>query len=519
MKNTYKSTIVKIGEVQIGGENPVVLQSMTNTDTLNLELTVEQCIRIINAGGELVRITAQGIKEAFFLEKIKEELEKNGYYNPIIADIHFSPKAADIAAQKIEKVRINPGNYIDKNNDKKQSFTDTEYKTELNKIEQNFLPLIKTCSKHNTAIRIGSNHGSLSNRILDKYGDTPKGMVEAAMEFIRICNKENFHKIVISMKSSNPKVMVYSTRLLIKTMLDENMNYPIHLGVTEAGNGEEGRIKSALGIGALLIDGIGDTIRVSLTEEPEKEIPVAKQITEHYKNNRVNNLPFIENSNFNFFDYNKRITNNIKNIGGDAKPIIIQNITEFNTEILLKCNYQIIDGFWEKTDNSPDYLFVENIKSIDKTYEKLDLILDDNLWRENFNQKNNIFPKFSVTSFLQSNIFHDKLNFIDLKINEITDNVISKLKSNNSFVGILNINNNSITDLRNFFTKLTDNKCNIPIIIYQKYSVTNLESLQIKSAGDFGSLLIDGLGDGIFIKNNFISINEIVKLSFGILQT
>ena len=277
----FKTREVLIGNIGIGGNNPIRIQSMTTTNTMNTEETVNECVRLIHAGCELIRITAPSIKESKNLRNIKDSLLTKGYNTPIIADIHYTPNAAEIAAEIVEKVRINPGNYVDKKRFKKIEYSDQDYFNELKKIELRFLPLVNICKKHNTAMRIGTNHGSLSDRILSRYGDTALGMVESAMEFVRICHRNNYHQIILSMKSSNPKIMIQAYRLLVNQMLKEKMNYPIHLGVTEAGDGNQGRVKSAVGIGALLEDGIGDTIRVSLTEPPENEIPVAKHIIKH----------------------------------------------------------------------------------------------------------------------------------------------------------------------------------------------------------------------------------------------
>lgn len=280
MNLRFKTREVKVGAVGIGGTNPIRIQSMTNTNTMDTQACVEQSIRLFDAGCEMVRITAPGVKEAENLAVIKAELKKRGYQIPLIADIHYSPKAAEVAAQIVEKVRINPGNYTDRKRGK-INFTKAEYQESLELIRKNITPLIRVCKKHDTALRIGSNHGSLSDRIIDRFGNTPEGMVEAALEFARICRDEDFHKIIFSMKASNVRVMVYATRLLVKKMMDEGMDYPVHLGVTEAGDGIEGRVKSAAGIATLLADGIGDTIRVSLTEPPENEIPVARKIVEY----------------------------------------------------------------------------------------------------------------------------------------------------------------------------------------------------------------------------------------------
>ncbi len=273
-----KTHTAHIGDLPLGSDYPIRLQSMTNTDTMDTEATVAQSIRIIEAGGEYVRITAPGVREAEQLAVIKKELHRRGYRNPLIADIHFNPKAAETAARIVEKVRINPGNYVDKKSTTPKTYTDSEYAAELERIHERLLPLIKVCKEYGTAIRIGSNHGSLSDRIVNRYGDSPQGMVESAMEFLRIFEAENFKQVVLSMKASTVRVVIESTRLLVEHMAKENMFYPLHLGVTEAGEGEDGRIKSAVGIGTLLMEGIGDTIRVSLTEAPEAEIPVARKI-------------------------------------------------------------------------------------------------------------------------------------------------------------------------------------------------------------------------------------------------
>ena len=319
----FKTRVVKIGDLKVGGDNPIAIQSMTITDTMDTIATVEESIRMIEAGCELVRITAPSKKEAENLKNIKDELQKRGYTTPIVADIHFTPSAAEIAACIVEKVRINPGNYADKKKFEELQYTDESYIGELNRIKDKFTPLVKTCKEHGTAMRIGTNHGSLSDRIMSRYGDTPKGMVESAMEFVRICRDEDYHDIVLSMKASNTRVMVQAYRLLVAEMIKESMNYPLHLGVTEAGEGEDGRIKSAVGIGTLLADGIGDTIRVSLTEAPEFELPVAKKLLSHF--NGITNHEEIKEITANpldAFNYQKRETNRVLNIGGKNVPIV-----------------------------------------------------------------------------------------------------------------------------------------------------------------------------------------------------
>ena len=323
---------VKVGDIVLGGKNPVRLQSMTSTKTLDTKATVEQAIRIFDAGADFVRITTQSITEARNLSVIKNKLTKLGYRKPIIADVHFNPKVAEIAAQIIEKVRINPGNYSDKKSGKFK-FSDLEYKTGVEKIADNIFPLLKICIENGTALRIGVNHGSLSERIVSKYGDTVEGMVASAMEFINICESYNFKNFVLSMKSSNTRVMIYAYRLLAETMIKHGNIYPLHLGVTEAGEGNEGRIKSAAGIGVLFKEGIGDTIRVSLTEEPEREIPVAKKIVEY---SNYNDKGFSSKLSKNSFHYFKRETSAYKNIGGSNKPVVITtNEEKKNADYLL----------------------------------------------------------------------------------------------------------------------------------------------------------------------------------------
>ncbi|MGB0404500.1 MAG: (E)-4-hydroxy-3-methylbut-2-enyl-diphosphate synthase, partial [Salibacteraceae bacterium] len=319
---------INVGDLKIGGNNPIVIQSMTTTNTMDTEATIEQSIRMIDAGCQLVRITAPSKRDAENLANIKKGLADRGYTTPLVADIHFTPNAAEIAATIVEKVRVNPGNYADKKKFEEIDYTNESYDLELERIKKRFVPLVRICKEHGTAIRIGTNHGSLSDRIMSRYGDTPLGMVESAMEFLRICEGEGFHNIVLSMKSSNPQVMVEAYRLLVNHMMAEGMNYPLHLGVTEAGEGEDGRIKSAVGIGTLLEDGLGDTIRVSLTEEPEFEIPVAKELVGRYST-RKNHEPINEIQEYpiNPFEYNRRNSAQVLNIGGHQPPIVIADLS------------------------------------------------------------------------------------------------------------------------------------------------------------------------------------------------
>ncbi len=488
--NKFKSRVVNIGDVPLGGNYPIRIQSMTSTNTMDTQATVEQSIRMINAGCEYVRITAQGIKEAENLKNIKKELKKHGYNVPLIADIHFNPKAAEVAAKIVEKVRINPGNYVDRNTPEKIKYTDSEYKLELENISERLYPLIKICKEHRTAIRIGTNHGSLSERIMSKYGDTPNGMIESAFEFVRICQGFNFHDIVLSLKSSNIRVMVQACRLLVYKMIEQGMDYPIHLGVTEAGDGEDGRIKSAAGIGALLEDGIGDTIRVSLTEDPEFEMPVAKEIL---KNHHRNDIIFKASADLgvtdyfkpqiiNPFEYTRRKSYKIENIGGDNVPVVISN------------------NFSENSD-----YYKINIKNIS---DKLD---------------DKIYTVYTATEYLQADDNPENPKFILLTIDKILPRLtelINKIKSDKKAILIFDSGENyKVTKLRHLFFQLIDKKCETPVIIKRKYKNLTEEELLIRSSIDFSTLFLDGLGDGIWIDTNKKIMQETINnIALGILQ-
>src|ERR1051326_5872432 len=366
---------VKIGDLLLGNPDsyrghPIRVQTMTTTDTMDTMATVEQSIRCIEAGSELIRITAPSKREAENLLNIKNELRRRGYNTPIVADIHFTPNAAEIAARIVEKVRVNPGNYIDKKKFEVIEYSDAEYQEEIDRIRDRFTPLVKICKEYGTAMRIGTNHGSLSDRIMSRYGDTPTGMVESAMEFLRIARDENYHQIVLSMKSSNPQVMVHAYRLLVKTMFEEfNECYPLHLGVTEAGDGEDGRIKSAIGIGALLEDGLGDTVRVSLTEDPELEIPVCKDLVSRYEigSQRSDgvNIPDMEKISYDPFNYQRRETFATGNIGGKHVPVIIADLSKIEKLSrddlkMIGYTYDADSDKWTISDAAADYIFTIN---------------------------------------------------------------------------------------------------------------------------------------------------------------
>ena len=520
----FKTREVDIGGVVLGRDNPIRVQSMTTTDTMDTKATVEQSIRMIKAGCEYVRITAPSKNEAENLLNIKQELKKQGYNIPLIADIHFTPNAAEIAARLVEKVRINPGNYADRKKFNYIEYTDEQYNSEIERIRNRFLPLINVCKEYGTAMRIGTNHGSLSDRILSRYGDTPRGMVESAMGFLRICNDENYHKIVLSMKSSNPIVMVQAYRLLINCMIKENMNYPLHLGVTEAGEGEDGRIKSALGIGTLLEDGLGDTIRVSLTEEPEFEIPVGKKLVDRYSNR--SNHDEIEEININPinpFEYNLRETRQVLNIGGKNVPRIINDLNlldkvTISTLSELGYTYFEKDDKWGISDLACDYIDIGE-KEIDFNIPgTLGIIQAFSVWK--LSKKAQHYPFLNIKQYLDGKNIHPKLNFLYVTLPELSDEIIDKTKNDSTIVLFIDTwNEHGLAEQRSIFIKLINSQSDIPVIIRRAYGDLSLSDLQLYSSTDIGGLLIDGLGDGLYLAaENCSSLNNVNKTSFGVLQ-
>ena len=538
----YKTRIVTIGDVPLGGDNPIRIQSMTTTDTMDTKATVEQSIRMIEAGCEYVRITAPSIKEAKNLENIKKELRSRGYSTPLIADIHFTPNAAELAARIVEKVRVNPGNYAYKKKFESIDYTNSAYEIELERIRERFTPLVKICKEYGTAMRIGTNHGSLSDRILSRYGDTPLGMVESALEFLRICEDNNYYNIVLSMKASNTQVMVQAYRLLIQKMQNQQMNYPLHLGVTEAGEGEDGRIKSAVGIGALLEDGIGDTIRVSLTEDPEFEIPVAKALVERYANrsshkpipeverseapishlkSRISNLPYSP------YDYKRRETKEVLNIGGHNVPRVIadyskkQNITPA-TFFAAGYNYSVPTDKWNLTDQACDYIYIGENKIDFKIPGTLGLIVHAVTWK-NLKDKTSRFPLFSAYEYFcaDNKLKSNELNFVSFSIHELVD--ICKFdvtKFDKTVVLVLETDNeHGMAEQRRAFISLMDKECKLPVIIKRNYKDLSEEKFQLHAGTDIGALFLDGFGDGIWInQNNCTSPRTANSTAFGILQ-
>ena len=517
---------VSMGDLKMGALNPIRIQSMTTTDTMDTQATVEQSIRMIDAGCELVRITAPSINEAKNLELIKKELKLRGFNTPICADIHFTPNAAEFAARVIEKVRVNPGNYADKKKFEVFDYTDSAYESELERIRKRFTPLVKICKEYGTAMRIGTNHGSLSDRILSRYGDTPLGMVESALEFLRICEENNYYNIVISMKASNTQVMVQAYRLLVAKMMETNRNYPLHLGVTEAGDGEDGRIKSAVGIGALLEDGLGDTIRVSLTEEPEFEMPVAKLLAERYSLRKEHKeIPQIKfELPYNPFEYQRFHTNEIINIGNHNVPRIIADYS-MKSEVTAASlfgvgyNYSVPLDKWNLTDMAVDYLFLGDNNINFETPGTLGLIYNSQSWLPHKNHKLS-FPLFCGDEYFRSTETSSKLNFVAVTIEVLTAEFIDKIKNDNTVCLVLDsFNIHTLPELRRMAIDLAHHQCKLPIIIKCNYSQLSQEEFQLFSSTDIGGLLLDGFGDGIWIKQKeCVSIQMCNSTAFGILQ-
>ena len=485
-----KTVSVKIGDLFIGSNHKIKTQSMTTASTADTKSSVDEAIRIFKAGGELVRFTAPSIKEAKNLENIRNGLKAEGYSKPLVADIHFTPNAAIVASEIVEKVRINPGNFVDKKKFEIKEYDDETYQEEVKKIEQKFVDLINSCKKNGTALRIGTNHGSLSDRIMNKFGDTPNGMVESAMEFLRVCIRENFDQVVLSMKSSNPIVMIHAYRLLVKVMESEKMYFPLHLGVTEAGDGLDGRIKSALGIGTLLTEGLGDTIRVSLTEDPEFEIPAAEKIISKIESASIRKANF---NNIRAFSYYKRETFEVDNIGQENPPIVISEDESIFEE------------------NSPDYIFSTKRKIFDlnKKY-----ILPSEEWVKNCFK--NTFPFFnSVKDYRKSEKKSDKINFINLCFKRIKNTINQSFNENVVFIlDVTGESRHKLIEAIDFFEELNIKN---PVILKGQYNWEDFEKTAIDASIDIGSLFLEGMGNGIWIssKKNKNKINE---LSFLILQ-
>jgi len=531
---------VKVGNLLLGNFNPIRIQTMTTTDTMDTIATVEQSIRCIEAGSELIRITAPSKNEAENLLNIKNELRKRGYKTPIVADIHFTPNAAEIAARIVEKVRVNPGNYVDKKKFELLEYSDAEYLEEIERIRDRFTPLVKICKEYGTAMRIGTNHGSLSDRIMSRYGDTPIGMVESAMEFLRIAESENYYNIVLSMKSSNPQVMVQAYRLLIQTMHAELGHcYPLHLGVTEAGDGEDGRIKSAIGIGTLLEDGIGDTIRVSLTEDPELEIPVCKNIVKRYETvHAYSKVPSVKTLSYNPFEYRRRETFEVHNIGAKHVPVVIADlhkIEKISHEDLeaIGYAYDVVTDKWNINDVAADYIFTAD-KIVDFALPgTLKIICYYNTWITS-EDKEKYFPIFSVNEFSASDFKHPVMNFVmldccgDNDFNELNE-LLQASPTGGDLEGAVvlclsSTNKNAVQSVRRMFVELIERKIKNPVIIITDSDHEEMDESLIHYAVETGALLLDGFGDGICLGHRFAekkipTDNKLLNsIAFGILQ-
>jgi (E)-4-hydroxy-3-methylbut-2-enyl-diphosphate synthase len=513
-----KTREVNIGGLLLGNGHPIRVQTMTTTDTMDTEATVAQTIRCIEAGAELVRITAPSKKEAENLRHIKDELHRKGYYVPLVADIHFTPNAAEIAARIVEKVRVNPGNYVDKKKFEQIEYTDAEYLEEIERIRERFTPLVNICLEHGTAMRIGTNHGSLSDRIMSRYGDTPMGMVESAMEFLRICRSLDYHNIVLSMKASNPQVMVQAYRLLIHTMMNEfGECYPLHLGVTEAGDGEDGRIKSAVGIGTLLEDGIGDTIRVSLTEDPEFEIPVCRDLVKRYQSkdqsresgdNAVYVLPTADSIlKYSPFEYKRRPSFAVDIIGGKQVPVVIADISKIETlspEALTAVGYayEATTDKWSIGDMAADFIFTGKAALDFALPGTLKVITWPNHWAE-ANDKEKYFPIYDIHGYMEAEVKSDALNFVmvdcfngDNGVSSFT--YLDEIANDNTVVLCLSSQrSNAMQAVRRMFMELQARGINNPVILITDSHWQTADEHLIHYATETGALLLDGFGDGV----------------------
>lgn len=506
---------VRIGDLLLGNFNPIRVQTMTTTDTMDTIATVEQSIRCIEAGAELVRITAPSKKEAENLLTIKNELHKRGFKTPLVADIHFTPNAAEIAARIIEKVRVNPGNYVDKKKFEQIDYTDIEYAEEIDRIRERFTPLVKICKEYGTAMRIGTNHGSLSDRIMSRYGDTPMGMVESAMEFLRIARNESYHNIILSMKASNPQVMVQAYRLLVNVMMNEfGECYPLHLGVTEAGDGEDGRIKSAIGIGSLLEDGLGDTIRVSLTEDPEFEIPVCRDLVKRYTSrqqaisNTQTAITEISKVPFSPFEYTRRNTGTISNIGGKQVPVVVADFMKAETvrhEDLQAIGYTYNTETDKFTigDAAADYIYTAKKLLNFSLPGTLKVICDHTTWLH-ATDKEKYYPLFQSTEYLKSTDHSGVLNFVAADVNAPdSQELLQAIRKDMTVVLCLwSSHPHAMPSVRRYIIELMNQGITCPVILAVESNDTTIDEQLIHFSTDSGALLLDGMGDGIWLMND-----------------
>ncbi|MGR3809418.1 (E)-4-hydroxy-3-methylbut-2-enyl-diphosphate synthase [Jiulongibacter sp. NS-SX5] len=525
-----KTNQVKIGDLMLGSDYPIRVQSMTTVDTMDTEGSIEQSIRMIESGCELVRITAPSVKEAQNLENIKKGLRARGYDTPLVADIHFTPNAAELAARIVEKVRVNPGNYADKKRFQHIDYTDSSYQEELERIRTRFTPLVQICKEYGTAMRIGTNHGSLSDRILSRYGDTPLGMVESALEFLRICEDEQYFNIVISMKSSNPQVMVQAYRLLVQRLEEEKLKpYPLHLGVTEAGEGEDGRIKSSMGIGTLLEDGLGDTVRVSLTEEPEYEAPVAKSLISRYdrRAEMQDEITPINDYPIDPFSYKRRFTHEVANFGGQNVPRVIADFSTVGVKEMddLKSIghfYLPATDKWAMNDLGVDYIFTGSKPVPFMLPNGLKEIIYLQTWLSQEDKQNKI-PLFKLNEYFEAKEKHKDLNILSVQWPFLTAEQLEVIANDKTVVlQVSSSNDHSAAEMRRLFVELLNKEITVPVILSEDYTNFTTSDFQLYAATDCGALLVDGLGDGIQLSFNENSTDKVQKIvnstSFGILQ-
>lgn len=512
-----ESKQIKVGELTLGGDAPIRIQSMTTADTMDVAKTVAESIRMVDAGSELVRITAPSKKEAEALGTIAAALIKEKKHVPLVADIHFTPNAAEVAADHVEKIRVNPGNYADKKKFEEIDYTDESYAAELNRIESRFTPLVLKCKRLGRAMRIGTNHGSLSDRILSRYGDTPMGMVESALEFLRICQSNDYHDLVISMKASNPQVMVQAYRLLVARMDAEGMNYPLHLGVTEAGDGEDGRIKSAIGIGALLEDGLGDTVRVSLTEAPEAELPVARKLVDRYdQRNQANAIDVVPLS-FDPFNYSRRISREVLNVGGKNVPVVVHDLSEgdITPARLFGCGYRYsvpLDK-WNLDDFACDFIFSGDREVEFDLPGTLGVIQHASRWSGAVRH----YPLWNAQDWNPD--VSAKMHFIRANRLDLTPEFIARIQDRADVVLVLEpASVHAMADLRSCCMRLDQASCNVPVILSQTLNGLDEESFQLYASIDLGAPLLDGFGDGIWMAGDNVSLQLRNSTAFGILQ-
>ena len=512
-----ETSVVHIGQLDMGGDNPVRIQSMTTTNTDDTEASVAQAERIIKAGGELVRLTTQGVREAENLKNIHQKLHGDGFAAPIVADVHFNPRVADVAALYAEKVRINPGNYVDPARKfVKKEYTDEEYAEELKKIEDRFVPFLNICKEHHTAIRIGVNHGSLSDRIRNRYGDTPEGIVESCMEFLRICKQQRFDNVVISIKASNTVVMVRSVRLLVSRMDEEDMHYPLHLGVTEAGEGEDGRIKSAVGIGALLADGIGDTIRVSLSEEPEAEIPVARHLVD-YIGRKAGSI-MVPGEAYDGFDWlrpERRSTQPVENIGGDNVPVVI--VSKQQQAQVQQAGQHAKADYVYVGQEVPQHPVAGHKYILDyDVYAKLQA--QNELHKAEGRAR--FYPIFPVVAMPLISMVQADLKFLVLQFGTPSEEYLACLKAHPEVVVVCTSNHqNRLGHQRALVHEMMLAGVENPVVFAQMYKLSDKEEFQLEAAADMGALMIDGLTDGIWLMNQgSLDEADIETTAFGILQ-